>query len=321
MTYDTQSGLQGLQAQRTITAFFDTRDDAQEAVDALRAEGVESSAISMIEGSRPGSMAGDAAADRPYREEGFWASLANLFMPDDDRYTYAEGLRRGGYLVTVTTSAADYDAILEILDREGTVDIDERAAAWRSSGWTGTGSAGSAPDMPAATRGPDLGTAAATGSSLRSDLAQGSDRALSAGREEEEVIPIAEEQLRIGKREINEGRIRVRSYVVETPVEEDVSLREERVSVQRRPVDRPITSEADPFQERTIEVEQRGEEAVVSKDTRIKEELVVGKTESFRTEKVADTVRHTEVEVSDARQAGERLPDDEQPPLNRRGTV
>ena len=53
--------------------------------------------------------------------------------------------------------------------------------------------------------------------------------------EQEEVIPVAEEELRVGKREVSGGRVRVRSYVVETPVQEQVSFREEHVSVERRP--------------------------------------------------------------------------------------
>src|SRR5215216_3162731 len=68
---------------------------------------------------------------------GFWDSLADLFMPDEDRYTYAEGLRRGGYVLSVNVTDAQYDKALDILDDEGTIDIDERAQAWRSEGWTG----------------------------------------------------------------------------------------------------------------------------------------------------------------------------------------
>ena len=117
----------------------------------------------------------------------------------------------------------------------------------------------------------------------------------------EAVIPVAEERLRVGKRDVSHGRVRVRSYVVETPVEEEVRLREERVSVDRRPVDRAVSATDDPFRERTIELEQRGEEAVVSKDARVTEELTLSSEASERSEKVADKVRRTEVEVVDER--------------------
>ena len=123
----------------------------------------------------------------------------------------------------------------------------------------------------------------------------------------EEVIPVAEERLHVGKREVDHGRVRVRSYVVETPVSEQVSLREERVAVERRPVDRGIGSTEDAFRERTIEMEERSEEAVVSKEARVKEELVVKKEVEQHTETVSDTVRSTKVEVEDGPHAGTRL--------------
>jgi stress response protein YsnF len=94
--------------------------------------------------------------------------------------------------------------------------------------------------------------------------------------------------------------------VVERPVEEQVNLREERVHVERRPVSGTAqagTLGSDAFQERTIEVEERGEEAVVSKEARVTEELVVRKDVDERTQTVSDTVRKTEVEVEDERGA------------------
>jgi uncharacterized protein (TIGR02271 family) len=112
----------------------------------------------------------------------------------------------------------------------------------------------------------------------------------------EERIPLAEEHLRVGKRVAQQGRVRVRSYVVETPVTETVRLRDERVSVERRPVDRPLSAnEADPFREREIEATETREEPVVSKDTRVREELVMHKSVEERDETVRDTVRRTEV--------------------------
>jgi stress response protein YsnF len=87
-------------------------------------------------------------------------------------------------------------------------------------------------------------------------------------------------------------------------VQEQVTLRNETVEVERRPVSggyREGTLSGDPFQERSIEVEERGEEAVVSKQARVKEELVVRKDVEQRTETVSDTVRKTEVDVEDDR--------------------
>ncbi|MFL4990645.1 MAG: YsnF/AvaK domain-containing protein [Microvirga sp.] len=120
----------------------------------------------------------------------------------------------------------------------------------------------------------------------------------------EQVLPVVEERLRIGKRDVSHGRIRIRPYVVETPVDEQVTLREERVAIERRPADRALSDADQAFQERTIEAEERGEEAVVSKEVRITEEIVVrkeSKEAEQRTETVFDTVRETKVEVEDER--------------------
>src|SRR5829696_5814727 len=129
----------GLSRRRMITAFFDSRTDAEEAVRRLHGAGVSRDSIQFVPGSERDAdqtasgdtnSLGDASV-------GFWDSLRDLFLPDEDRATYAEGLRRGGYLVSVSASDAEYERVLDILDDEGTIDIDERADSWRSEGWTG----------------------------------------------------------------------------------------------------------------------------------------------------------------------------------------
>jgi uncharacterized protein (TIGR02271 family) len=85
--------------------------------------------------------------------------------------------------------------------------------------------------------------------------------------------------------------------VVERPVEEQVRLRQEHVDVERRPVNRPVTGSENLFQDRTIEATERDEEAVVSKQARVVEEVVVRKDVTEEVENVRDTVRRTEVEV------------------------
>jgi uncharacterized protein (TIGR02271 family) len=94
--------------------------------------------------------------------------------------------------------------------------------------------------------------------------------------------------------------VRVVSHIAETPVEEQVTLRDETVRVERTPVNRPA-SEAD-FEALTggpIEITEVDEEAVVSKQARVIEEVVIGKETTEKTETVRDTVRRTEVEVED----------------------
>lgn len=132
--------------------------------------------------------------------------------------------------------------------------------------------------------------------------AEGSDRGAT-----EERIPIAEEQLRVGKREIDRGKVRVRSYVVEQPVHEDVRLREERVEVERRPAGmRAGAADPDALEERTVEMTETSEEPVIAKEALVTEEVVIRKFTGERTQGVDETVRRTEVEVDDSRdEAGE----------------
>jgi uncharacterized protein (TIGR02271 family) len=115
----------------------------------------------------------------------------------------------------------------------------------------------------------------------------------------ETTIPVVEEELQVGKREVERGGVRVESRVEETPVTEEVQLREERVHVERRPVDRPVTDTDKAFREGTLEVTERAEEAVVSKSARVVEEVVVGKEVEEHTETVRDTLRRTDVDVQE----------------------
>jgi uncharacterized protein (TIGR02271 family) len=128
-----------------------------------------------------------------------------------------------------------------------------------------------------------------------------------ARAEGEEIIPVVEEQLRVGKREVHRGGVRVRSYIVEEPVQQDVRLREERVQVERRPVGQPAAPGAkqDLLRERTVEMSETAEEPVVQKDTFVKEEVAVRKQAEERVERVEDTVRHTEIDI-DEEQPGTR---------------
>jgi uncharacterized protein (TIGR02271 family) len=117
-------------------------------------------------------------------------------------------------------------------------------------------------------------------------------------RDEERSIPVVEEELAIGKREVETGGVRVSKEVTAQPVEEDVRLHEERVTVERRPVDREVApGDLNAFENSTIEMREMAEEAVVEKRARVVEEVVIGKEAHERTEHISDTVRKTDVRV------------------------
>ena len=277
-------------AQQTITAFFDSRADATNAVEKLAEAGITRTSIRLL--PKQEGLSGSAVAS-PYDyerdEKGFWATLGDMLIPEEDRATYSEGMHRGGTTVIVTVDEAHVERAADILEEHGSVNMDEREESWRQEGWSGyrfaAGGSGSA-----------VGTSAAD-----VPLAAGSSDRAGTQR-----IPIVEEKMRVGKRQVEGGRVKVRSYVVETPVEEQVSLRQETVHVERRPVDRELSdaTDANAFRDRTIEVEERDEEAVVSKEARVKEEVVVSKKVEQRTQTVSDKVRRTEVDIDDSRTEG-----------------
>lgn len=127
--------------------------------------------------------------------------------------------------------------------------------------------------------------------------------------ENEITLPIVEEQLRVGKRAVETGKVRVRTEVEERPVEEHVTLREEQVHVERHAVNRPVDANAaEAFKEGTFEVTTRAEVPVVAKEARVVEEVVIDKEIAERTETVRDTVKRTDVEVDEinVRDAGSR---------------
>jgi len=269
---------------RTITAMFDSRSEAEAARDQLTRSNIHADNVRIVDQSSAssGGTGGGSNADG-----GFWSSLKDAFMPDEDRYAYQEGISRGGYLLYANVDENQADEACRILDTTGSIDFDQRQEEWRSNGWSGYNA-----EQHGRTQG--LG---------RTQTAAGSREV------EEEHIPIVEEQLRVGKREVERGGARVRSYIQETPVHEQVNLREEHVSVERRPVDRTLERgeldrAGDMLQERSIEMTERAEEAVVGKEARVREELVVKKTATERTEQIDDTVRHTEVEVDEGLRSG-----------------
>jgi stress response protein YsnF len=117
--------------------------------------------------------------------------------------------------------------------------------------------------------------------------------------QEEEVIPLAEETLIVGKRTVNSGTTTVRRYVVEVPTEQQVTLYDEKVVVERR---KPVTDAAtgETLTELNVEMIETSEVPLVAKGVRVREEVVVRRERTKRVETVRDTIRRDEVEISNA---------------------
>jgi uncharacterized protein (TIGR02271 family) len=218
---------------------------------------------------------------------GLVGGLIGMGIPEEHAEQYAEGIRRGGTVVSALAPDDKAQQVSDIFDRHGAVNLDARTAEWQKAGWKGRAT----PTAAASTSGAAQATAATTPPVQASST---------AGRQVESTqrIPIVEESLKVGKREVGRGGVRVYARVTEQPVAEQVRLREEHVHVERRPVDRPANPEdLRAFKDGTIEMRETAEEAVVQKEARVTGEVVVRKDVTEKTETVRDTVRRTDVKV------------------------
>ena len=132
------------------------------------------------------------------------------------------------------------------------------------------------------------------------DVDRGFGASAQVATDEEIRIPVMEEELTATVREREAGAVRIEKDVVAEEQTLEVPVTEERVRVERRVVDRPVTAaDADAFEDTVIEVPLRSETVDVQKQARVAEEVVVSKEATQRTERVSDTVRREEVVVDE----------------------
>ncbi len=255
-----------------VIADFNSPAVAEAAIRDLENAQIPSAAIKSYSKDEPSYL--EYKTREPDHKGGFWSWLIGEEPTQSQEYgVYDTGLASGHTVVTVTVDELHADAVTGILNQHGPREIHEQ-----TSGASETNQVG----IPAY---PAHQTASASGTT---------------GGKEEQVIPLAEEELQVGKRTVDRGTTTIRRYVVRRPVEESVTLRDETVTVERR---RPVTAgeagaPAGAFEERTVEVHQTAEEPVVNKTARVVEEVVVRKDTTERTETVRDDVRREEVEVN-----------------------
>ena len=283
---------------KTLVALYDTFTDSEHVVQELIDDSFARNDIHLALDHTKSHTAHSSSGewDSAYEGANLIDTLADLGVPYDEAHSYAEGVRRGGALVVVESSDERAERGMEILRRLHPVDIHERTAQWRREGWTGydANAITSTPTPSAAT------TMRRTQEQARSTTHVADEGATTRRVEgqKEVAIPVVEEDITIGKREVERGHVRIFSRVKEQPVEESVRLREEKVTVERRPVDRPAT-DADfaAAGKEVIEMTETAEEPVVSKRARVVEEVVVHKEVTEHTETVRGTERHTDVDV------------------------
>jgi uncharacterized protein (TIGR02271 family) len=233
---------------------------------------------------------------------GLISGLTRLGVPEEDANYYAEGVRRGGTLVSVDASDDMAERAVAIMKRHGAVEIDKRAAQWRDEGWNGFDANATHTAFDAfAGGGRKLDADSETTAEHRRLPVEPREprRAATTNAASREVaVPVVEEQMEVGKREVERGGVRLQTQVTETPVEENVELREEHVNVERRPVDYTFHgTESEAFKESLVEIREAYEELVVKKKARVVEEVVVNKDIEQRTETIHETLRRTDVNV------------------------
>ena len=255
-----------------LTAMYESRADAERARQNLGQLGIPMEHASIVDA--------ESSHDTPTRTEagegdgpGLWTRIKVMFGAEEDQRFYEEAMRRGTYLLSAEVDESEADRAASVLEQSGAIDLDTREDEWRRQDGN-------------------------EGAREASTTTPGENAAM-----EEERIPIVEERMRVGKRQVGRGSVRVRSYIVEEPVHEQVRLREERAEIERRPVNQPLEGAPgdDLLRERSVEVTETSEEPVVDKQAVVTEEVGIRKRAEERVEDVDETLRHTEVEVDDER--------------------
>ena len=274
----------------TLVAVFRTDADARAAADDLRNNGFGASDI-FITAANTTTTNETVARDYQHHEGGIKGWFHSLFGEDQDEtnnaaHAYESAIDTGNVLLSVETNEQNVDVAADVLNRHSPIDIHRDATVDDTTvdrDYT---------DASEAAAAGGIGNAAASTFGKR-----GTPDAVRAS-ESQEAIPVVREELKVGKRAILRGGVRVYSRVVEQPVEETIGLREEHVRVDRTPVNREVTpADLRAGREQVVEVKEYVEEPVISKTARVVEEVRVRKDATERNETVRDTVRNTEVNV------------------------
>jgi uncharacterized protein (TIGR02271 family) len=258
-------------AYEKIVAAYDKLGKAKDAMRALEASGFPTSDISIL--NREG------LTNAEVHDAGLWRRLFGRNVGENESAVYGRTIDGGGAVLTVRLPESEISRAMKILDVHHPLDLNER-----SSSWDMTAPVSSTPASKAVAPPPVVKTAATT-----------------TGKEE--VLRLAEEHLDVGKRQVETGRARIRRFVIEQPVESQVTLHEEHAAMLRRTVSDPrLTKDVD-WTDKTIEITETAEQAVITKSVHVAEEVVVRKEGSDHVETVRDKIRRQQVEI-------ERLPRD-----------
>lgn len=302
--------------EKIVTAFNEV-SQAEAAKQKLIVEGIAEKNIDIISGERL------RVEDKEIRHPSFWQRLFGDDVDDDYASEYSKAIRSGGVLLTVrapkdeadhieqelSAFAADYSSLSHTdrdpINRNYAGETNDRGLLGGTK--TGALDTTTAPLNNTGTNNVDLNNGTLADDTLineRDTLRNEQDSLLNRDRTDLAVseidrdsLKLAEEQVEIGKRQVNDGSVRLRRFTVEEEVAEDISLYDQHAEVFRHAVDEPAYLNDVDWSEKTIEVEESHEIPTVAKTARIKEEVGLRGEETARVETVKDSVRRQEVEV------------------------
>jgi stress response protein YsnF len=256
-----------------IVTLYDTADHAEAARRNLESAGFPTSEISIINSKSLG-LAGERL-----REPGLWHRLFGRDIQEHEAIVYGRSVESGGSVLTIRVQETDVARAKGILNAYQSVDLLKRA---EQQGLVTPVS------VPKPTMVPLV---AAT---MKTPTHAEPIRGKLSG---EEILALAEEELNVGKRLVQEGTTRIRRFVTEKPVEAQVTLHEEHARVIRRAITDPNYLKNIDWTDKTIDITETMEEPVITKTAHIAEEVVIQREGSDKVQTVRDRVRRQQVEV------------------------
>lgn len=280
-------------AYETIVAVYDNAAHADAAVKALRTGGFANADISVLNSDR--LAPGGQATATGLRQAGLWHRLFGGDVYEHEAAVYGQSVQRGGAVVSARVLDREVAQATAILDLHRPVDIHDRAVT--------TGLAPAARVDAVADKIADVPIATAQRVAVPAKMAAANP----------DVLRLAEEQLQVGKKMIDEGRTRVRRYVTERDVSADVTLHEEHAEIVRRAVTDPAYISNIDWADKEIEVVETAEQALVSKTARVVEEVALKKVGTEHVETVHDKLRRQQVEIERVDATGKPRPSTSRP--------
>ena len=274
-------------AYEKVVAAYDTAARAQAAVAALRAGGFADADISVIDQARVRSVVSDI--DTRADAHGIWHSLFGHDVHEHEAEVYHRAVQMNGVVLAVRVLDREVAHALGILNTARPIDVNDRAIT--------SGLAEPARVEAIARKLDSVPLAANQTVAVTPKLAAVHD----------EVLRLAEEQLHVGKEMVQTGETRVRRFVTEREVAQDISLHEEHAQIMRRVVNDPKSIVDIDWADRTIHVVETAEHALVSKSARVVEEVELSKIGSDHVETVHEKLRRQQVEIERVGADGKRI--------------